>query len=151
MFVLVAQLCLLFLTPWTVACRASLYIGFRWLGKRCYFTNRGFPVGISGKEPACQCRRCRRSGFNPWVGRFPGEGNGNSLEYSCLENPMNQGAWWATVRPQGRRVEHNWSDLAYMHHKEIIKEGKPSSIFFRWRLGEWIGSQREGKTGVRKE
>ena len=33
----------------------------------------------------------------PGLGRFPGEGNGNPLQYSCLENPMDQGAWWATV------------------------------------------------------
>ena len=31
------------------------------------------------------------------LGRFPGEGNGNPLQYSCLENPMEGGAWWATV------------------------------------------------------
>ena len=30
-------------------------------------------------------------------GRYPGEGNGNSLQYSCLENPMDRGTWWATV------------------------------------------------------
>ena len=34
---------------------------------------------------------------NPWVGRTPGEGNGNPLQYSCLQNSMNRGAWWATV------------------------------------------------------
>ena len=31
------------------------------------------------------------------LGRYPGEGNGNLLQYSCLENPMNRGTWWATV------------------------------------------------------
>ena len=36
---------------------------------------------------------CGRPGFNPWVGKFPGEGNGNPLQYSCLENPMDSGAW----------------------------------------------------------
>ena len=33
-------------------------------------------------------------GFNPWPGRSPGEGNGNPLQYSCLGNPMDRGAWW---------------------------------------------------------
>ena len=33
----------------------------------------------------------------PWSGRSPGEGNGNLLQRSCLKNPMNRGAWWATV------------------------------------------------------
>ena len=46
------------------------------------------------KEPACQCRRCR---FDPWVGRSPGGRNGNPFQYSCLENPTDRGAWWATV------------------------------------------------------
>ena len=36
-------------------------------------------------------------GLIPGWGRFPGEGNGNPLQYSCLENPMGGGAWWATV------------------------------------------------------
>ena len=37
------------------------------------------------------------SGSSPGSGKSPGEGNGNSLQYSCLENPMDRGAWWATV------------------------------------------------------
>ena len=36
-------------------------------------------------------------GSIPGLGRFPGEGNGNPLQYSCLGNPMDRGAWWATV------------------------------------------------------
>ena len=36
-------------------------------------------------------------GLIPGSGRFPGEGNGNPFRYSCLENPMDEGAWWATV------------------------------------------------------
>ena len=49
---------------------------------------------LSAKESACQCRR---HGFYPWVRRSPGEGNGNPLQCSCLGNPMNRGAWQATV------------------------------------------------------
>ena len=36
-------------------------------------------------------------GFDPWVGKIPGGGNGNPLQYSCRENSMDRGAWWATV------------------------------------------------------
>ena len=50
------------------------------------------------KEPACQCRRNQRPMFSPWVGRSPGEGNGNPLQYSCLGNSMDREAWWATVQ-----------------------------------------------------
>ena len=53
--------------------------------------------GANGKEPAFQCRRHKRSRFNPWVKKIPWRGNGYSLQYSCLENPMETGAWQATV------------------------------------------------------
>ena len=53
---------------------------------------QGFPVGASGKEPSCQCRR-HRHGFNSFnLGRSPGGGLGNPLQYSCLESPMDRGA-----------------------------------------------------------
>ena len=39
----------------------------------------------------------RDAGFTPGLGRPPGEGNGNPLQYSCLENSMGRGAWWAAV------------------------------------------------------
>ena len=58
---------------------------------------KGFPRWLSGKESTCQCRRCRRRGFDPWVGKIPGVGNGNSLQYSYLENFMDRGAWQAAV------------------------------------------------------
>ena len=58
----------------------------------------GFPEGTRGKQLACQCRRCKRCMFDPGLGRSPGKGNGNSFQYSCLGNPMDRGAWWATVR-----------------------------------------------------
>ena len=57
---------------------------------------QGFPGGTSGKEPACQCRRHKRCRLDPGSGRSPGGGHGNPLQYSCLENPMDRGAWWAT-------------------------------------------------------
>ena len=43
------------------------------------------------------CLRYRRPSFDPWVGKTPREGNRNPLQYSCLENSMDRGAWWATV------------------------------------------------------
>ena len=53
-----------------------------------------FPGSADGKESAC---RSGDQGSNPGSGRSSGEGNGYPLQYSCLENPMNRGAWWATV------------------------------------------------------
>ena len=39
----------------------------------------------------------QETGFDPWVAKIPWRGNGNPLQYSCLENPMDRGAWWPTV------------------------------------------------------
>ena len=48
---------------------------------------------VAQGQPACQYRR---HGFNPSVGKIPEEGKGNPLQYSCLGNPMDCRAWWAT-------------------------------------------------------
>ena len=48
-------------------------------------------------KSACQCRRYMRHGLVPRSGRSPGVANGNPLQYSCLENSMERGAWWTTV------------------------------------------------------
>ena len=48
-------------------------------------------------NPAYQCRRHKRRRFDPGLGRSPEGGNGNLLEYSCLENSMVRGPWQATV------------------------------------------------------
>ena len=56
--------------------------------------NMGFPGDSDGKESACNVGD---PGSIPGLGRSPGEGNGNPLQYSCLENPMDRGAWRAAV------------------------------------------------------
>ena len=54
----------------------------------------GFPGGSDGKAPACNVGD---PDSIPGSGRSPGEGNGNPLQHSCLENPMDRGAWQAIV------------------------------------------------------
>ena len=49
------------------------------------------------KNPLASAGDMRDMGSIPALGRSPGVGNGNPLQYSCLENPMDRGAWWATV------------------------------------------------------
>ena len=66
---------------------------------------RGFPGGSDGEESACNAGDL---GLIPGLGRSPGEGNGNPLQYSCLENPMDRGAWWATVHG----VTKSWTRLS---------------------------------------
>ena len=73
----------------------------------------GFPGGISGKEPACKCRR-----HETWVRSLgwedsPRGRHGNPLQYSCLENTMDRGAWWATVH--GVAKSWTWLKQLGMH------------------------------------
>ena len=75
----------------------------------------GFPGGTSSKEPTCQCRRNKRRKFNPWVRKSPGVGHGNPLPYSCLENPMDKGAWRALVH----RVAKSWTGLEWLSRHTV--------------------------------
>ena len=65
----------------------------------------GFPHGSVVKNPPDNAGGTRDSGLIPGLGRYPGGGNGNLLQYSSLENFMNRGAWWATVYG----VAKNWT------------------------------------------
>ena len=79
---------------------------FSWCG---ILSILGFPGGTGGRESAYQCRRHKRCQFNPWVGKIPWRRAwaGNPLQYSCLENPTDRGAWWATVHG----VTKSWTRL----------------------------------------
>ena len=57
----------------------------------------GLPTWLSSKEVACNAGDTGDVGFLPGLRRSPGGGHGNPLQYSCLENPMDRGAWWSTV------------------------------------------------------
>ena len=70
---------------------------------RFRFSSKGFPHSSVNKESACNSWD---PGSTPGLGRSPGEGNGNPFQYSCLENPMDWGAWRAIVRGVAR-VGHN--------------------------------------------
>ena len=65
----------------------------------------GFPDGSDSKESACSAGD---PGLIPWLGRYPGEGNDNPLQYTCLENSMDRGAWQATVHG----VTKSWTQLS---------------------------------------
>ena len=80
-----------------------------------------FRGGASGKETASQCKRHKRRGFDLWAGK--GGGHGNTLQYSCLENPMDRGAWWAMVH----RVTKSWTWLKHLstHMQKRIQAPKP--------------------------
>ena len=73
--------------------------------KRVSLPQTVFPGGAEVKASACNVGDL---GSIPGLGRSPGEENGNTLQYSCLENPMDRGAWWATVHGS-QRVGHDWA------------------------------------------
>ena len=58
---------------------------------------KGFPGGSVVKNPSANARDAGEVGLIPGLGRSPGGGNGNSLQCSCLKNPMDRGTWQATV------------------------------------------------------
>ena len=68
-----------------------------------YYVCMDFPGISAGKESACNARDL---GSIPGLGRSPGGGHGNPLQYSCLENPMDRGAWQTTVHGV-QRIGHN--------------------------------------------
>ena len=65
----------------------------------------GFPGGSDSKVSACNVGDL---GLIPGLGRSPGEGNGNPLQFSCLENLMDGGTWWATIHG----VSKSWTRLS---------------------------------------
>ena len=77
-----------------------------------YFCYWGFPGGSEVKASAYYAGDL---GLILGLGRSPGEGNGNPLQYSCLENPMDGGAWWATVHGV-TKSRTRLSDFTYFYY-----------------------------------
>ena len=82
--------------------------------------HRGLPGGSEGKESACSAGDL---GSIPGRGRSPEEGNGNPLQYSCLENSMDRGAWWATVHGVAEQLTHTHSVLCTVLGEQV-REGR---------------------------
>ena len=74
-------------------------VGHDWATERLHFHYhfQCFPSGSKVKNPPANARDIRDAGWIPASGRCPGRRNDNPLWYSCLENPMDRGAWWAAV------------------------------------------------------
>ena len=77
-----------------------------------------FPGGLDGKASAYNAGD---PGSVPGLGRSPGEGNGNPLQYFCLENPMDRGAWWAAVH--GVAKSRTWlNDFIFTFHFHALEK-----------------------------
>ena len=66
----------------------------------------GLPRWLSSKESACNAGDLRDVGLTPRSGRSPRGGHGNTLQYSCLENLMDRGAWWAAESGTTEMTQH---------------------------------------------
>ena len=98
------------------------YISISGLIQFSYGLSVRIPGSTNGKESTCLCKRL---GFNPWSGRSPGGGHGNPLQYSCLKNSMDRGAWQATVQGVAKSwtllkrlrmytcIMYNWNTLVF--------------------------------------
>ena len=99
-----------------------------------------FPGGSDGKVSVYNAGDL---GSIPGWGRFPGERNGNPLQYSCLENPMDGGAWWRLLSMGLRRVGHDWAtslSFTFMTNQRnlVYLEGQTSYLSWISRRNEYF-------------
>ena len=138
-------------TPWTIAHHALLSMGFsrfeHWSGLP--FPSPGNLPNL-GIEPASLTSPALADGFFT-TSACRGEGNGNPLQYSCLEKPTDGGAWWAAVHEVAR--SRTWlSDFTFTFHFHALeKEIATYSSVLAWRIpgmGEPCGLQSTGSHRV---
>ena len=86
----------------------------------------GFPCGSNSKESDCNTED---PGLTPRSGRSPGEGNGNPLQYSCLGNPTDRGAW-------GPKSQTRLKDSHFHFHKISFSSEIPQLHYFRYKIME---------------
>ena len=91
--------------------------------KACVLKDGGFPSGSGVKNPPASAGGM---GSIPGSGRSPGEGNGNPLQYSCLESPMDRGAWRATV--------HGLTKESDMTERVTLRQNLESLVINHWAV-----------------
>jgi len=117
-------------------------VGYDWSNLEAVAdVDRASQVALVVKNLPANARDIRDTGSIPGLGRSPGEGNGYLLQYSCLENPMDRGAWWAMVH----RVAKSWtwlSDLAAAAADvdHLIKFTFKVDLKFTWRYSGVVPS-----------
>ena len=95
----------------------------------------GFLGGSAGEESACIAGDTGDLGSIPGSGRCPGGGHGNLLQYSCLENPMDRGAWWAAVhgvaKTQTQMAAKRTHTTSFSRLGQQHKRDRRRSVFMR--------------------
>ena len=91
--------------------------------------------GASGEEPSSLCRRHKSCRFHPWLRKSPGRGNDDPFQYSCLENPIDRGAWWARVhRVTKGQTQLKWLSMHSIRKSEIAGSDDSSTFSFFKKL-----------------
>ena len=122
-------------TPWTAAHQAPPSMGFSrqeyWSGVPYLSVFLGFPHGSVGKESTCNAGDL---GSIPGLGRSPEGGNGNPLQCSCLENPIDRGAWWDIVHGVAKSRTRLSNFTFTFHFHALEKEMATHSSVLAWRI-----------------
>ena len=121
--------------PWTAACQAFLSITNSWSLFNSYPSSQWCHPAISfSVVPFSSCLQSLPASLLNAVKHFSGEGNCTPLQYCCLKNPMDGGAWWATVRG----VAKSWtrlSDFTFTFHFHALeKKMATHSSVLAWRI-----------------
>ena len=114
-----------------IASRFKNYIWIR-VDSLC-IPRRASQVVLVVKNPPANIGDIRDAGSFPGSGRSPGGEHGNLLQYSCLENPMDRGAWWLTLLGI-TKIRPNWSNLA---SKQVIPRNLGKQKLWEHRSVEW--------------
>ena len=94
-----------------------------WAIRLCFLGSFCFPGGASGKDPLANAGDVRDAGSVPGLGGSPGGGHGNPLQYSCLENPMDRGVWWATVHSVANgQTQLQQFNIAFKHMNPFFED-----------------------------
>ena len=103
----------------TRGCKESDTTGETW--QKAHTAIWGLPRVASGKASTCQCRGRRSCGFSLWAGKIPWRRAWQPIQYSCLGNSMDRGAWWATVYGI-TKIRTQLSDWTHAH-------GRPKNLW----------------------
>ena len=96
-------------------------------GIQCLLYPEGLPWWLSGQEPTCSAEATGDTGLIPGWGKSSGEGNGNPLQYFCQENPIDRGAWQATVHGVAKRSTR-LKQLSMQARTHVSRAQSPGSL-----------------------
>ena len=85
-------------------------------------------VTLVAKNPPAKCRRHKRCGFKPWVGKIPRRRAQQSTPVFLPGNPMDRGAWGGLQSSGSQRVRHSWSDFAHISTMSLAKKYKARNV-----------------------